>query len=135
MGLLDQVTGALGGLAGAKGGGAQAILLQQLVSMLGKPGALGNLAAAFQQHGLGNLLQSWMGAGQNLPISGEQIQQVLGTGALSEMAAKAGIGVPDAARTLSDLLPKVVDKLSPDGKEPAGNDLGGLLSSMGKLLG
>lgn len=137
MGLLDQVTGALGGaLGGAKGGaksgGVNAILLQQLVAMLGKPGALGNLTSAFQQNGLGNILQSWIGTGQNLPISGEQVQQVLGAGTLGEIASKAGIGAPEAATALSGLLPQVVDKISPDGKSPGATDIGGLL---GKFLG
>lgn len=136
MGLLDQVTGALGGaLGGAKGGGVNAILLQQLASMLSKPGALNNLTSAFQQNGLGDILQSWIGTGQNLPISGEQVQQVLGTGTLGEIAQKAGIGAPEAATKLSGLLPQVVDKISPDGKAPGANDLGGLLASVGKLLG
>lgn len=136
MGLLDQVTGALGGaLGGAKGGGVNAILLQQLASMLSKPGALNNLTSAFQQNGLGDILQSWIGTGQNLPISGEQVQQVLGAGTLGEIAQKAGIGAPEAATKLSGLLPQVVDKISPDGKEPGANDLGGLLASVGKLLG
>jgi len=135
MGLLDQVVGAaLGGGAGAKGGGLNAVLLQQLIGMLGKPGALNNLMAAFQQQGMGNILQSWLGSGQNLPISPSQVQQVLGTGALTEMAKGAGIGVPETANALSSLLPQVVDKISPGGTAPAANDLGGLLASVGKFL-
>ncbi|MEP7243793.1 MAG: YidB family protein [Gammaproteobacteria bacterium] len=135
MGLLDQVTGAIGGMTGGSQGGVQAVLLQQLISMLSKPGALSNLMAAFQQNGLGNIVQSWIGTGQNLPISGAQVQQVLGTGTLGEMAKHAGIAMPDAATALAGLLPQVVDKISPNGQAPAGNDLGGLLSSVGKLFG
>ena len=135
MGLLDQVTGAIGGMAGGTQGGVQAVLLQQLIAMLSKPGALSNLMAAFQQAGLGNIVQSWIGTGQNLPISGAQVQQVLGTGTLSEMAKHAGVAMPDAATALAGLLPQVVDKISPNGQAPAGNDLGGLLSSVGKLFG
>lgn len=132
MGILDRVTGALGG---AKGGGVKAILLQQLIAMLSKPGALGNLTASFQQHGLGNILQSWLGSGQNLPISQAQVQQVLGSDALGDMARKAGVDMPEATNALSGLLPEVVDKISPDGKAPSSSDLGGLLSSVGKMFG
>lgn len=143
MGILDQIGGVIGGMAGGQagsqagglGGGVQALLLQQLIAMLSKPGALANLTTAFQQQGLGNILQSWIGAGQNLPISASQVQQVLGSGTLGEIAKHAGIAAPDAATALSSLLPQVVDKISPGGAAPAGNDLGSLLSSVGKMFG
>jgi uncharacterized protein YidB (DUF937 family) len=131
MGLLDQVTGALGG---AKSGGVTAMLVQQLIGMLSKPGALGQLTTGAQQNGLGNIVQSWIGKGQNLPISGEQVQRLLGTGTVAEMAQNAGVSTPDAADALSGVLPNVIDKISPDGKEPGTNDLGSLLSSVGKMF-
>jgi len=135
MGLLDQLTGALGGVVGqGKGGGANAMLLQGLVSMLGKPGALGTLTSAFQSNGLGNVLQSWVGTGDNLPISPDQLRGVLGSGTVTELASKAGMDENDAASSLSTMLPQVIDKLTPDGKVPSQNDLGGLASSLGKLL-
>lgn len=133
MGLLDQVVGAA--LGGGKGGSMNGVLLQQLIGALSKPGALNNLMASFQQQGLGNILQSWLSTGQNLPISASQVQQVFGADALSAMAKGAGLGVPETANALSSLLPQVVDKISPGGKAPAANDLGGLLASVGKLLG
>ncbi len=132
MGILDQVAGAL---AGAKGGGTNAVMLQQMIGMLSKPGALDGLLAAFQKQGLGPVLQSWIGTGQNLPISAAQVQQVLGSDMIGQLAAKAGIAAPDAATALSHMLPQVVDKLSPAGKLPAAGELGGLLSSVGNLLG
>jgi uncharacterized protein YidB (DUF937 family) len=136
MGLLDQIGGAVGGVLGQGGkGGVSALLLQQLIAMLSKPGALGNLTAAFQNAGLGEVLQSWLGNGQNLPISGDQVQQVLGSGTVAELAQKAGIGASDASSLLAGLLPQVIDKLSPGGSLPAQGDLGGMLGSLGKLLG
>jgi uncharacterized protein YidB (DUF937 family) len=132
MGILDQVAGAL---AGGKGGGMNALLLQQVLGMLGKPGALDGLLSAFQKQGLGAVAQSWVSTGQNLPISAAQLQQVLGSGMLGELAAKTGMQAPDAASALSQLLPQVVDKLTPSGALPQSKDLGGLLASVGKLLG
>ena len=132
MGILDQVAGAV---AGGKGGGVNAVLLQQLIGMLSKPGAIDGLLAAFQKQGLGPIVQSWIGTGQNLPISASQVQQVLGNDVLGELAAKAGLKVPDTASALSSLLPQVVDKLSPAGSLPLPKDLGGLLGSLGKLVG
>ena len=133
MGILDQAIGALGG---ASGGGAKAILMQQVIAYLSKPGALNNLTASFQQAGLGNILQSWLGSGQNLPISPSQVQQVLGSDALGQIAKKANIGEQDAASQLSSLLPQVIDKIFSDrGTAPSSDALGGLLGSVGKLLG
>lgn len=136
MGLLDQIGGAVGGVLGQGGkGGANAVLLQQLVAMLSKPGALGNLTSAFQGAGLGNVLQSWLGNGQNLPISGDQVKQVLGSGTIADMAKSAGMGESDTSNALAGLLPQVIDKLSPDGNMPSQGELGGKLASLGKLFG
>jgi uncharacterized protein YidB (DUF937 family) len=136
MGVLDQLGSAVGSVLGqGKGAGVSAVLLQQLIAMLSKPGALSELTSKFQSAGLGNILQSWISTGQNLPISGDQIRQVLGAGTVADLAKKAGIGESDTTCALASLLPQVIDKLSPGGKVPAGNDLGGALASLGKLLG
>src|SRR5690349_2139656 len=112
MGLLDQITGALGGAlgqgqAGGQGGGAGGMLLQQVVGMLSQPGALSNLTNSFQNAGLGNVLQSWVGTGQNLPISGEQVKQVLGAGNVADLGARAGLNESDASNALAGVLPQV----------------------------
>jgi uncharacterized protein YidB (DUF937 family) len=133
MGLLDQLGGAAAGALGqGKGGGLNAILMQQLISMLSKPGALQGLMGAFQKAGLGNVVQSWIGTGANLPISPDQLRSVLGAGTVTDLAKKAGVGEPETASALSKLLPDVIDKISPGGNAPSANDLGGML---GKLLG
>lgn len=139
MGLLDQLGSAVGGALGqgqgtGQGGGLVAMLLPQVIAMLSKPGALGNLTSAFQNAGLGNVLQSWLGSGQNLPISADQVRQVLGAGTVADLAKKAGVGEGDASSALAGLLPQVIDKLSPGGKAPEG-DLSGALASLGKLFG
>lgn len=136
MGVLDQLGGALGGVLGqGKGAGTSAILLQQLIAMLSKPGALSNLTNSFQSAGLGNILQSWVGTGQNLPISADQISKVLGSGTVADLAKKAGIGEAETSSALASLLPQVIDKVTPGGNVPGQNDLGGALASLGKLLG
>ena len=136
MGLLDQIGGAVGGALGqGKGGGIAAVLLPQLIAMLSKPGALGNLTSAFQGAGLGNVLQSWLGTGQNLPISGDQVKQVLGSGTVADLAKSAGIGESETSNALAGLLPQVIDKLSPGGSMPSQGDLGGALASLGKMFG
>jgi uncharacterized protein YidB (DUF937 family) len=131
MGLLDHISGAVQGDAG-KGGGANVVLLQELVMMLNKPGGLSNLMGAFQGAGLGNVVQSWIGTGQNMPISPEQVRSILGKDTLSDMAQRAGIDESATASTLSGLLPEVVDKVTPDGKVPSQPDFGGLMSALGR---
>jgi len=107
MGLLDQVGGALGGALGQSGGGVKAILLQQLVAMLSKPGALQQLMSSFKGAGLENILQSWIGTGQNLPISADQVTQVLGGGKVAQDAflivgfALLGLSYGQAAGTVT----------------------------------
>jgi uncharacterized protein YidB (DUF937 family) len=136
MGVLDQFGGAAGSVLGqGKGAGVSAVLLQQLIAMLSKPGALADLTSKFQSAGLGNILQSWIGTGQNLPISADQVQKVLGAGTIADLAKKAGIGEPQTAGALASLLPQVIDKISPGGRVPGASDLGGALGSLGKLLG
>ena len=88
MGVLDQFGGAVGSVLGqGKGAGVSAVLLQQLIAMLSKPGALAELTSKFQSAGLGNILQSWISTGQNLPISADQVTQVLGSGTIGELAS------------------------------------------------
>lgn len=135
MGLLDSVAGALGA-AGGGGGGGQADLMQAVMGLIGNDGqGLATLLQKFQQGGLGDVVGSWVGTGQNLPISPEQLGGVLGHDTLSGLAQQLGLSGGDVAGQLSQLLPQVVDKLTPGGQLPSGElgglgDLGGLLGSL-----
>jgi uncharacterized protein YidB (DUF937 family) len=84
-----------------------------------QPGGLSGLVQQFHDKGLGGLVSSWVGTGQNLPISADQLQHVLGSDQVKELAAKAGIS-PDAASShLAQLLPMLIDKLTPNGQVPS----------------
>ena len=129
MGLLDSVVGTLGG----QQGGGNAALLNAVVGLLGNDAAGGGLGAMLgkaQQHGLGDVVSSWIGQGQNLPISVDQIQHLLGSDTLGHLAKQLGMPAGDAASQLSKLLPDVVDKLTPQGHLPQGG-----LGNVGDLLG
>jgi uncharacterized protein YidB (DUF937 family) len=78
------------------------------------------LVQSFQQGGLGDIVNSWVSTGQNLPVSAEQLQSVLGGGRLQDIAAQLGVSPEQAAGSLADLLPQVVDKLTPNGRIPEG---------------
>ena len=144
MGLLDSVIGALGG-GGQAGGGGQSALLNIVMGMLANRsggqqggvdmgGGLGDLMAKFQQGGMGDVMSSWIGSGQNMPISGDQLSNVLGPDMLDKIASQLGISHGEAAGQLSQALPQVVDKLTPNGQVPEGGlgDIGAILGRFGQ---
>ena len=136
MGLLDSVIGALG-QGGQDGQGGQAALIQAVLAMLagqgGQGGGLADLAARFQQGGLGDVMGSWVGTGQNLPVSPDQLGSVLGDDLLGQISRGSGMSGQDLLGQLAQVLPQVVDRATPDGQLPQGGlDVGDVL---GQLLG
>lgn len=118
MGFLDQLGQTA---AGMMGGDKQSPLMQAVIGLLGQNssvGGLGGIIQAFQKNGLGEIVNSWVGTGKNLPISPEQIQQSLGGDVLKQLAAQAGLSSEAAGGQLASLLPGLIDKLTPDGKMP-----------------
>lgn len=84
----------------------------------GKQGGLNAVVAKLQQSGLGEQVKSWLGNGQNLPITAEQLQQVLGSDTVRQLAARYNIPVDQLSQILAQELPKAVDHASPDGRLP-----------------
>jgi uncharacterized protein YidB (DUF937 family) len=117
--------GGLGGLLGQMlGGGAS-----------GSPGGLGDLLRQFEQAGFGPHTQSWVGAGQNQPISPDAIGQVFGQDGLADIARRAGLSPDEASAGLAHLLPAVVDHVTPGGQLPTGAQLDASLASLMQRLG
>jgi len=122
MSLLDRVVGQLSeGLSGGQHEGIGRAALDLLNSP--QVGGIQGLAALLEQKGLGNVVQSWIGTGANLPISGEQLKAALGSDAFAALAQKAGVSPDQAQQALSQLLPNLVDKLTPGGQIPPGQNL------------
>jgi uncharacterized protein YidB (DUF937 family) len=96
-----------------------------------QPGGLSGLVQQFHDKGMGGLVSSWVSTGQNLPISADQIQNVLGSEQVKELAAKAGISPDVVSSHLAQLLPMLVDKLTPNGQVPQTSSL--LEEGMGML--
>jgi uncharacterized protein YidB (DUF937 family) len=86
-------------------------------------GGLQALLARFEQSGHGDTVRSWVGTGQNQPISAEQMSQALGPEIVRSLAAKTGLPEDDLASHLSQILPSVVDKLTPNGRIPTAAEL------------
>ena len=122
MGLFDELgKGLLGKLTGA-GGGGQNPLMDVITGLISNPntGGLSGLVQAFAGKGLGDVIGSWISTGENQPISADQIQHVLGNVQLQGIAEKLGISSQEASGGLSELLPQIIDKLTPDGSIPQG---------------
>jgi uncharacterized protein YidB (DUF937 family) len=132
MGILDAVLGVLKGQVAnnsaapsAAGGVPHNDLLESVIGMIADPqsGGLSGLVEKIAAGGLGDQVASWVGKGENLPISAEQLQAVLGSSFVQGLAEKFGINTNDVAGSLSSLLPQVIDKLTPEGEVPGDNKL------------
>ena len=110
MGLLDSVLGAAVG-----GGQQQGNAMQLVIQLVEQAGGVGALVQKLQNGGLGEILQSWLGSGSNLPVSAEQIQSVLGSDLIGQAAAKAGVDQNEAGNLLAQYLPQVIDQVSGNG--------------------
>src|SRR5215813_10707775 len=108
MGLLDNLESqAMSSLSG--GSNSNPLVASVLQMIQSQPGGLQGLVQSFHDKGLSGVVASWVSTGQNMPISAEQIQQVLGSDRVKHIAAAAGIS-PDAANSsIAQLLPSIVD--------------------------
>lgn len=121
--MLDKlIAGAVQGMTGGQGA-ADNPLMQIIGSLLSNGGPYGGLAGLvqqFQQAGLGQQVGSWVSTGANLPISPEQLSKVFGGAELQQMASTAGMEASQFSAELSQLLPQMIDQLTPDGRMPTG---------------
>ena len=133
MGLLDSILGAASGQSGATG---EANPLMGIVSgLLAQSGGLQGLASKFAQSGQGNAFQSWVGMGENQPVSSGQIQNAIGSEQVSAIASRMGVDPAMASNFLAEYLPKIVDKLTPAGKiDPTADHQQGLAAMLPSLL-
>lgn len=120
MGFLDDVVGKVKEAVGG-GGGEHSALVNQVLGLLSggsEGGGLQGMIHSFKEKGLGDIMSSWIGTGQNLPISGEQLKTGLGADLIGQLASKAGVSVDVATSKLAEILPGMIDKLTPEGNVP-----------------
>ena len=119
MGFLDSLENspALKGVLGQLGAAVLPVVLGEVMGT-GSTGGLNAIVAKMQQAGLGDQVNSWIGTGQNLPITADQVRQVLGNDTVRQLAAKYNIPVDQITQILAQQLPGAVDHASPDGKLP-----------------
>jgi len=119
MGIFDSlenspaIRGALGQLEAA----VLPVVLNEVLGQGGQ-GGLNAIVAKLEQAGLGAQVKSWIGNGQNLPISAEQLQAALGSDVVKQLAARFNVPIDQLSKVLAEQLPQAVDHASPDGKLP-----------------
>ena len=108
MGLFD---GLLGGIVGAG-------MVSVVNGILENHGGVQGVVSEFERNGLGSTVRSWVGTGTNDPISAADIQSVLGPDLLQKLSEKSGLSQQDLADKLTQVLPRAVDHLTPNGVVP-----------------
>lgn len=112
MGVLDQITSFFAGDQ------ARAIdAVKNLLDPNGPIGGIDGLVKKFTDAGLGDKIQSWISGGENLPISADEINRVL-PDTVQSLAGETGKSANEVAQQLSEMLPDVINKLTPDGVLP-----------------
>jgi len=122
---IGDIAGALGGLLGDGEGGLD----------------LGSLVSGLAQNGLGEIVGSWLGSGENASISLDQVKDLLGSDKIAEFASQLGLSEESAAGALADALPQVIDQAT-TGENSMVDDLlekvggvGGAMNMLGKMFG
>jgi uncharacterized protein YidB (DUF937 family) len=119
MGLLDGIVGKAAGIFGGDKGEQSGLLGGVMDMLTGKEsGGMSGLVQSFQEKGFGGIISSWIGTGENLPISADQIQQVMGSDMVQNLAAKFGIPAEELSAKLAEFLPGAIDKMTPNGTLP-----------------
>lgn len=132
MSLLNSL---IGMATGNSGGNNDNPLLNALGGLLEQNGGLQGLLGKFNQAGLGDAVNSWVGMAENHQISPEQIQQVLGSEQVQAIASKLGVDPAMASSFLAQHLPNIVDKLTPTGQvDPNADHQQGLAALLPALM-
>ncbi|NBB98381.1 MAG: DUF937 domain-containing protein [Alphaproteobacteria bacterium] len=141
MSLLKSLTDMVLNAGGQKAGLAGMVmqnpkLMDAAMGLLSKDSPVGGvqgLLGNFQNAGLGDAAQSWLGDGANKPVAGADIEKALGGNVVQDLAAKADMAPSDASNVLAEALPAMIDKVTPKG-EAEDMDFGSLQSMLGGFL-
>jgi uncharacterized protein YidB (DUF937 family) len=121
--MLDKlITGAIQGMSSGQGNASNPLMqiVGALLSNGGPYGGLAGLMQQFQQAGLGQQAGSWVSTGENMPITADQLTKVFGSSQLQQMASSVGMDASQFGGQLSQMLPQLIDQLTPNGKVPTG---------------
>jgi uncharacterized protein YidB (DUF937 family) len=125
MSLFDQIKSQLGSILTAETAGAEGaqspshdphVMLDSVVGLINQHGGLSGLVEKLKASGLGDAVASWVGTGENRPVSANQLQSAVGADAVAQIAAKLGTTKEHAVSLLAAYLPMVINQLTPNGK-------------------
>ena len=121
MGLLDQLAGSVlsGALSNLQQQHGQSPLLQVAMNLIQQNGGVPGVIAKFEQAGLAQHAASWVSSGANLPISADQLRQALGSDTIASIAGKLGLDHSQVSGALAQMLPQLIDHMTPNGSVPA----------------
>lgn len=137
MGLLDSIiggaisSGALGSLFGENG--QHANLVRELMNVVNSPGigGIGGLISHLQKGGIGDAVNSWISTGQNQPVTGQEMHAALPPELVTQLASRVGLDPQQVSGALAQVLPGIINKLTPDGSVPHAS---GLQDALGSLV-
>lgn len=109
MGLFDQIKGMFSGSNNSQ------LPLNEIVSWIEQQGNLSGFLDKFRANGFGDIIQSWLGGDNKLPITGEQVTQALGSDSLAQLANKVGMNIQSVSGLLAEQLPKLIGHFSSTG--------------------
>jgi uncharacterized protein YidB (DUF937 family) len=130
MSLFDQIKDQLGGIMAAETAGAEGsqspshdphVMLDSVVNLITQHGGLGGLLDKLKASGLSDAVSSWVGTGDNQPVSGNQLVSAFGSDTIAQIATKLGTSKEQAITLLSKYLPLVINQLTPNGKVEEGS--------------
>lgn len=125
-GLGGALSGLTGGQSGASAGGGGGGMVAALAPMLGgllAGGGLNKILSGFRAQGLSSQADSWVGTGPNQAVTPGQVKQVIGEPEIAQVAERLGVSHDEAAQAIAEVLPQVVDRVSPEGQLPPQQDL------------
>lgn len=108
-------------------------IVEGIKKIIEENGGVSGLVQKFKEKGFGEVASSWIGTGDNQSIQSSDLVSVLGKEQISQLSEKVGLDADATAGIVSQLLPLVIDKLSPDGQEPK-QDISSQISSLASLF-
>lgn len=95
-----------------------AMLLPLAMGWVQKNGGVNAVLDRFRQNGFGSQAASWVSTGPNEPLQPHEVHNVVGQEEIDSMARQLGVPQEQVTQGLSQILPQIVDKVSPDGAVP-----------------
>jgi uncharacterized protein YidB (DUF937 family) len=132
MGLFDTIKDKA--MEGMMPSGSQG-LMGIVTTLLQQTNGVSGLMQKFQNKNMGNIFNSWVGTGENQPIQPDQVQDALGPETVDQLSQSSGMPKDSMLQQLSQYLPTIVDKLTPNGQMPTGGfSKESLLSMAGNMF-